>query len=517
MSVGVSGYVEFDSSVSWGKVRVYYSETYDILTNKSKLTITSIQVKSTNYYGYTYYPDGVLKINGMTVLTLSSLIGDTLVRVDKTGTWYKIVSSSSASTVITASLDGILHNTDGSKSVEIQLTGNRFTGFNFFTVNDKGGSGWSVNTSKSVTLTTIPRASEIGATDANIGSTSTIIIDKKATEYTHSVAYKFGSLTGYITSSGGVSSAETKFSTTSVAFKVPTAFYAQIPNKKNGVCTLTIKTYSGQTQIGEAQTCEFTAVAAESNCAPSVSGTVVDSNEDTIALTGDPNLLVRYMSTALCTLSAEAKNGASISTKKIGGAVISGDTRSIPSISADSVYFQATDSRGYSKSSTVKFTRIDYVKLTSNPSVERTDPTSGNAVLFFKGSYFNGSFGASVNSLKIRYKVGDGDYLSISPTLSGNSYSAEASLSGLDYRSSHQVTVIVEDALMSLSTILTVRQGIPVVDWGAEDFRINVFLRLLENSYGVTPPGTGKKGQLFFELQPSGGYIVRIHDGSSWV
>ena len=399
----------------------------------------------------------------------------------------------------------VTHGTDGSKKVSMKV--------------EAGIYNWAINKSgsKTFTLDTIPRASTIGATDANIGSTSTITVNKKASSYTHSISYTFGDLTGYVTSSGGTSSSESKFSDTSVAFKVPTKFYTQIPNKTSGTCELTIKTYSGTTQIGSSQSCEFKAVADKATCSPTVSGTVIDSNPETTALTGDPNKIVRYMSTALCTITAGAKNSSSISSKKIGGTAVTENTRSISAISSSSVSFQATDSRGYSSSVSVKFNRIDYVKLTSNPSVDRTDPTSGDAVLTFSGSYFNGSFGASSNSLVLKYKVGSGSYIEVAPTLNGNAYSASVDLSGLDYQSTHKVTVVVKDSLMSSTKTLTVKQGIPVFDWGAEDFRVNAFLRLRENSYGVTLPSTGKKGQVFFELQPGGGYLIRIHDGSTWV
>ena len=300
------------------------------------------------------------------------------------------------------------HNTDGSKSMTIKV--------------EAGIYNWAINKSGTGTFTldTIPRASTISVTDANIGSVAMIAVSRKSNSYSHSIAYKFGAQSGYITADGGESASEVKLTESSIGFKVPTSFYAQIPNAQDGVCTLTIRTYSGTTQIGEDQTATFTATAARALCAPDVAGTVVDTNAVTKALTGDSSKLVRYCSTALCTISAAAKNSATISQKKIGGAIVSGNTKNLAEIETDSVEFYAKDSRGYDTGAVVSFELIPYVKLTSNPTGRRTDPTSGNAVLSLKGNFFNGSFGAVRNTLTAKYRINGGAYVSVTPVLDGN-------------------------------------------------------------------------------------------------
>lgn len=360
----------------------------------------------------------------------------------------------------------IAHNTDGSKKLSVA--------FSIDMAKAPYTPGPINVTGKSMTLTPIPRASTIGATDSNIGATSMIAVNRKSSGYTHSIAYKFGTLSGYITESGGVSTAESKFTNTSIAFTVPTSFYAQIPNAKTGTCTLTIRTYSDTTQIGDAQTCTFTATAAEADCKPTVSGAVVDSNDVTKALTGDDSKLVRYYSTALCTITATAKNSATISSKTIGGTAVSGTTRSIPNVESGNVVFEAKDSRGYSASDTVNATMVSYVKLTNNATGYRTDPTSGNASLTIKGNYYNGSFGAVDNALEIKYRIGNGEYVTVTPTISGNTYTAETNLSGLDYTQAYKLEVVVTDNLESVAKNVTIGKGIPVFDWGENDMDIHV-------------------------------------------
>lgn len=73
-------------------------------------------------------------------------------------------------------------------------------------------------------------ASSVGATDANIGSVSSITVVKYNASYYHSLHYSFGQLSGYITESGGTQPDEVKFAGTNIPFTIPESFYSQIPN-----------------------------------------------------------------------------------------------------------------------------------------------------------------------------------------------------------------------------------------------------------------------------------------------
>lgn len=469
MATGKSG--SFDLSGTNGiTLRLNWSETYEITTNKSVVRIDSIQVKSSTYSSQTYYLDGIIKINGDTIFTMDSSAGYYSATVNATGSWYTVKKSGSTVTGYTE----VEHNSDGSKSVTIDVTGNNWSGFRGFTVSGAGGNNWKVEGTKSVSLTDIPRASTIGGTDAHIGATSIIVITKKADAYTHSVRYRFGSLAGYIKSDGSITDTETKFSGTNVAWSIPTNFYAQIPNNKSGSCTLSCTTYSGATQIGDVQTCTITLTAAESACKPSVSGNVTDINDATIALTGDSSKLVRYYSTARCVITAAAKNSATIKTTTIGGRDVTGGYRNIENVEDGNIIFMAADSRGYSGSDVVNCTVIPYVRLTNNATCARTDPTSGNATLKCTGAWFNGSFGVKTNALTITYRVNSGTAVTAPAIYSGNTYSAAVALAGLDYTKSHTVTVTVSDALETVSKTLTIMQGVPVFDWGENDISFNV-------------------------------------------
>lgn len=378
---------------------------------------------------------------------------------------FNTAQKASGSEVIYSETVDVDHSADGSKTLSCQASFNTQT------------MAGTVTASASKPLTQIPRESTIWATDADIGAVSAVMVDRKNAAYTHSIAYQFGNLSGYIANaSGALSSSEMKLSATSIPFPVPESFYAQIPNAPSDTCALTIRTYSGSTQIGQARTCSFKATAAPDKCRPEVSGKVVDINLATLALTEDENKLVRGMSTALCTMTALPRNGAVIQSRTIGGVEVAENERTIPNIELNEVVFTATDSREYTGRDSKAVDLIPYKMLTANVTAWRVDPTSGNAVLKVEGNYFKGSFGAKDNFLRVEYRKGSsGDYQEAVPVISDdNTYTAEIFLEGLEYTKSFDYEVVVSDALNTVPRNATVKKGIPVFDWGEGDFAFHV-------------------------------------------
>ena len=475
METGISKIYEMSGSKGGITVKITVTEAYDLAANTSDVQV-AVSVKSSAYYNYTYYLSGSLKVNGVTLVTMDSATPTHYVAPGSLDTYYK-VRAKDGYTGSPWSLAGISHLTDGSKTVTVELN------LKGYTSGGGGGSGWSVADSREITLTHIPRASTIGAADAYIGAVSTVSVVRRSTAYTHTVAYSFGSLSGYLDAAGSHSDTAVKLTQSSIPFTLPAAFYEEIPNAKSGVCTLTCKTYSGTTQIGDAQSCTFTATAKKALCAPQVSGTVVDTNAETVALTGDENKLVRFMSAARCTITATAKNGATIAKKTIGGTTVSGTVRTITQPETGTVAFTATDSRGYKSTATAEAELVPYVKLTVNAVAKRTDPTSGNAVLTVTGNCYNGSFGLLDNTLSLRCSV-NGTDITLETEQQENTYTASCPLSGLDYTTSHTLTVTAEDALSSVSKTVTLGRGIPVFDWGEEDFCFHVPVAVPELTVG---------------------------------
>ena len=339
----------------------------------------------------------------------------------------------------------------------------------------------STTISARIELDAIARASGISATNADIGSRSTVVVSRKNDTFTHSIAYRFGALSGYIDENGNVADAEVKLSGTILNFLLPESFYHQIPDAPTGVCSLTCTTYSGDTPIGSPQTGSFTVTAGVESSKPVVSGAVWDVNEKTVALTGDERVLVRYASVARCRIDAQPRNGASITALRIGGAAVTDGVLDIKNPAFDTVTFEATDSRGYTTICQIPVTVIPYVMLTNNATLQRTEPTSGNGALKLQGNCWQGNFGARSNSLSYQYTVDGGSLLHDWLTIDQNStYQETQLLEGLDYRTAHTVELTVSDAIMSVTKTLKISKGIPVFDWGENDFVFHVPVALPE-------------------------------------
>lgn len=363
------------------------------------------------------------------------------------------------------------------------------------------GNTHNVTGNVSIVATAQVLASDVGATDANIGSTSTITVTKYNANYCHTLQYTFGDLSGYITSSGEIQSEESKLSDTSIAFKIPTSFYSQIPNSKTGVCTIICRTYinsSSTTVLGNATACTFTVTATSDNCAPILSVSVEDTNEITKALTGNSATLIRYKSTAMCTISATSRNSSEILNLTVAGTDVTGTTsgdiatatKSFVETDKTSFKFSATDSRGYITTETVSPLVVAYVKLTCNPVITRPASTGSSIVMTFSGNIYRGSFGAYSNTLTIRYRYKEegGSYClwkavdNTCVTFGTSTYRSSTSVSlgeDFDYSKAYvfQVQAIDGASDYPLSTVtqtVPVNRGVPVMDWGEHDFNFNV-------------------------------------------
>lgn len=131
--------------------------------------------------------------------------------------------------VVSSGSTTITHNADGTKSFSLSCEAGVYT----YAV--------SVRASGTHTLNTIPRASSVSATNAEMNGTSTISISRASSSFTHTLSYSFGGTSGTIT---------TKTSSTSVSWTPPLSLASQIPNAISGTCTITCDTYSGSSKIG---------------------------------------------------------------------------------------------------------------------------------------------------------------------------------------------------------------------------------------------------------------------------
>lgn len=220
------------------------------------------------------------------------------------------------------------------------------------------------------------------------------------------------------------------------------------------------------------------------NANPSVSLIAIDSNPTTKTLTADDNKFIKYFSTASLTLSATTKKYATISSTKItceDGKVSNSTSATFNNVESGNFTGGVIDSRGNPASITLNKTLIDYIKLTCNVDIYRPEPTTGEVNLKVSGNYFNGSFGSVENTITLQYRYKESmtsywsDWISITAIKNGNGYYWDGSLgTNFDYTKAYNFQINAYDKLMNLSVDRSVFQGIPVFDWGENDFKFNV-------------------------------------------
>lgn len=426
--------------VQWGSgPKIYFDFNYikkrEGATQYYSITVSCQPLSGSHYFGYPIYVQ--ISLDGVSKTTFT-------IKKASPSQW-------SSSIIYYTGWLSVTNKTSGTTDLKIRVY---------------SGSGSSRDKTYNYTLDIDQPASAISCTEAAVGSRPVISISRASSNFTHTISYEFGSLSGVI--------AELTSATQITDWTIPTSFYAEIPHEKSKVGTLTCATYNGSTLLGTT-TCEFPVTTNESVCKPNVSGNVVDTNPHTVAVTGDEDILVRYCSTALCTLTANSRYSSVLRAKKINGTNTADNTLTIENVEIDTFEFYALDSRGYHNTVKVVKPLVPYIRLTANVTAWRVDPTSGRAVLKVEGNCFKGSFGAKDNTLTIQYRQGEGAYETLTPTIADdNTYSVSISLSGLDYTKSFDYEVVVFDELNSIPKTATILKGIPVFDWGEEDFNFNV-------------------------------------------
>ena len=302
------------------------------------------------------------------------------------------------------------------------------------------------------------------------GSATTININRASSSFTHTITYSFSGLTGTIA---------TKTSSTSIGWTIPTSFYSKIPNSKSGVVTINCQTFNGNTSIGTSST---TANVFVINSEPTVDATIKDVNATTVALTGNSDKMVKYFSNAEVHVTATAKNSAKIKGRRItcGNKTSILATDILYNIESGTFVAICNDTRGFSATKTITKELVEYIKLAfTDISLERPTTTSNTVNAVIKGNYFNQNFGASNNTLTIRfrYKQSGGEwssYTTLTPTISGNTFSLSTTLGSVyDFNKEYEFEINIIDKLMNVTQSVTVTRGIPIIDIGEDDVIVN--------------------------------------------
>lgn len=331
----------------------------------------------------------------------------------------------------------------------------------------------------SASVATIPRASSITVTDGYINDSASypvIHINSASSSFTHTLKYTFGDLVDTIAE---------KYQYLDYGWWIPESFYTQIPNAKEGVCTIYCDTYSGNTLVGSTFA-NFIARTKESVCKPDVSATITDTGKTlgdgvtkTTDLTTGSNVLIKGVSDAKVTVSATPKNSASIKSTTIScgdGQSAIGGSATFQNVGSGSFTIYATDSRdytGHTNPTPIVQNIINYIPLTLNHNIYRPEPTTGEVVLDIDGNYFSGSFGKQNNSLNVKYRYkestqswDDIEYTTLTVNIdkTTNKYNLVKSLgTGFDYQKSYDFEIIATDKIKSIPRSYRVAEGIPML------------------------------------------------------
>ena len=244
----------FDDKTNY-KLTLTVEETGTSLVNNSSTVSYSLVMTSTGYSGYSDYSStATLKIGG-TSLYSGSFSSFNVNPTQATGT--KTICSGSTT---------VQHNDDGTGTATFVAE---------VKVNRDGGaySPGNAKISKSLTLTTLARESDISVTSAThyVGASLSISISSNSSAFTHKLRYVIGNKSGDI----GTASAGASTYSWTPAFS---AFY----NASSLTGTIYCKTYNGSSQVGSETSCAVTLTLPVSTI--SASGTALDSAV-TISLT----------------------------------------------------------------------------------------------------------------------------------------------------------------------------------------------------------------------------------------
>lgn len=216
------------------------------------------------------------------------------------------------------------------------------------------------------------------------------------------------------------------------------------------------------------------------NGEPTVSPTVKDTNSNTVAVTGNDQVIVKGMSVVSYDAGAAAVKGATL--KSI--TVQNGDqkkytaTGTFDNPTSGEFLFNAFDSRANTTYATVNLGFINYNKPTLAVEVAQPGADDANASFNFSGTYFVGSFGKVSNTLSVqyRYKKDTGSYNSwsnLSATTNSGKFSGSGAITNLDYQTSYTLQVRVVDKLNIVTKEAQVLVK-PVFSWSKDDFEFGV-------------------------------------------
>ena len=326
----------FSGSIRSGnyKLRVDWSATQNVTNNTSKITCTMYLVQASSWS-----------------LNIASRTGNTTSIAGTSHSWTSpaINNSGGKTTKLGSVTSGnITHNADGSKSVTISAT--------FKIQATISGTRYeTITASDTVTLNTIPRATQptVSSSSVNMGSIVTISTPRASSSFTHDLSYKFAGSSWYSIATGVGNL---------MGWTVPD-LASRIPNATSGTVTIRCITKSGGTSIGT-KTVLLTAKVPTS-VVPTISS--VTATEATSGLAAQFGAFIQGKSKIAAKITAAGAKGSTIKkySTTFSGTTYTGASWTSPTVSKSgtlSLVTTVTDSRGRTAKKTTNITVLAYKK-----------------------------------------------------------------------------------------------------------------------------------------------------------
>ena len=118
---------------------------------------------------------------------------------------------------------------------------------------------------------------------------------------------------------------------------------------------------------------------------------------------------------------------------------------------------------------------VDYILPTITiTSLKRTEPTTGDIDIEYKGDYFNGNFSQNTpNELTVTWKYKEKssnqwvDGGTFTPTIKENTFSSRVTIKSVfDYKKQYDIMILVQDKLSEASVQGQLPRGYPIFWWG---------------------------------------------------
>lgn len=469
---GYSSYYSYRADVT--------ENSYSIVNNTSNVTIdfymnaygSSAGFSSYQTCQFGIYVDGARKSGGQSAAkTVNS--GATYIYI---GTWTGDVA----------------HDTDGKKEITVGLTfrcnASTYYSDAYLPLQNDGTSSYPSGTPLiwdmgKVSLTTIPRASGLTASDGTLGTQQTLTVTRYATSFTHTITYTCGSASGTIC---------TKSSNTSVSFTPPLSLASQNTTGVQVSVVLTITTYSGNTEIGSARKTITCAIPA--SVKPSCSLSVADAMGYANTYGG----YVKGRSMFEVDITAAGAYGSEITSYKttVDGASYPWDsftTDVIKTAGALTITTTVTDSRERTETASVNVTVLNYAA----PSISNLTAVRSNSdgTVNEQGEYVKVVFGSAVTSLNskntaaytLRYKKSTSTsytYVTLSQYNNNYAVSAGTYVFAADTGSSYDIALELTDAFSGITKATTAPTGFAIIHWKADGTAVGIG-KIAERSYSL--------------------------------